>query len=363
MNPVRISPPTDAYDPTEWRYFCEQHAKQNDVVACTIILDNDQLISSLINRRVCRHELKRLFPYEDIDDEETFNEVLKHHIKERNQMKMFLSYILRPIFQPLNMFLPAEKLVEKIKMHTKNAKELQKKEYNVRTIIITFDSETSQRNALESLRVGDNLIRLQRTKGIDEDKLFRGELLLKVERPVEPGALRYRDMSAPLSIQAMRYILTFMIVVGLVLLAVYITKKVRNGRGPLVGGIVTSLMNLIIPQIVRLLLLLEKHSTEGDLQKSLCIKITLFRWCVTVFSLGFLYNHNATLSAGPNLLRVILGVFLSEMLLVPTLRLLDILGLIKKHYLAPRATTQDQMYLNFKGTPYHLAERYSVSLV
>jgi hypothetical protein len=46
-------------------------------------------------------------------------------------------------------------------------------------------------------------------------------------------------------------------------------------------------------------------------------------------------------------------------LLTPGLRLLDIVGNIKKHILAPRANTQAEMNLSFQGTFYNLGERYT----
>ena len=36
------------------------------------------------------------------------------------------------------------------------------------------------------------------------------------------------------------------------------------------------------------------------------------------------------------------------------------MGFLNKHILAPRAMTQEQMNLNFLGTPYNLGERYTV---
>jgi len=49
----------------------------------------------------------------------------------------------------------------------------------------------------------------------------------------------------------------------------------------------------------------------------------------------------------------------SELWLVPLLRLGDLFGNFKKHVLAPRSRTQEEMNLNFQGTKYNLGERYT----
>ena len=56
------------------------------------------------------------------------------------------------------------------------------------------------------------------------------------------------------------------------------------------------------------------------------------------------------------------AILWSETFLTPALRLIDIGGFVQKHILAPRAMTQEQMNLNFLGTPYNLGERYTVSV-
>ena len=171
-------------------------------------------------------------------------------------------------------------------------------------------------------------------------------------------------MSRPRSFQTIRRIVTMFIMCGLVLLGAWITRRTRLVHGPYWGGIVTSLLNLIIPQIVYPLLLIERHSAEGNSQKSLYTKIIIFRWFNTVILLKFLNDYNRTLSDGNHdLLKSVSGIFVSEIIFTPIICLLDIGGTLSKHYFAPRAKTQQQMYLCFKGTPYNLAEKYTVSSV
>ena len=54
------------------------------------------------------------------------------------------------------------------------------------------------------------------------------------------------------------------------------------------------------------------------------------------------------------------AIMWSELIIVPLLRILDIGGNLKRHILAPRAMTQEEMNLNFLGTPYRIGERFTV---
>jgi len=53
-------------------------------------------------------------------------------------------------------------------------------------------------------------------------------------------------------------------------------------------------------------------------------------------------------------------ILISELLVTPFLRFADPPGNFQRHVLAPRALTQQEMNLNFIGTPYRLGERFTV---
>ena len=59
------------------------------------------------------------------------------------------------------------------------------------------------------------------------------------------------------------------------------------------------------------------------------------------------------------LLPTVATIFVAEMFTSPLLRILDVGGQFKKHFQAPRAVSQDEMNLYFKGTEWSLAERYT----
>jgi hypothetical protein len=61
-----------------------------------------------------------------------------------------------------------------------------------------------------------------------------------------------------------------------------------------------------------------------------------------------------------SLINQVCAVFIAEILTANVLQYIDIGGQIQRHYFAPRATDQEKMNMCFRGTPYDLAERYTV---
>lgn len=362
------NPPRDAKDPEEWRDFFLKYADGPNphIAVCTIVLNNEELIWNLINRRVCRNELRKLLPdTPDIDDVEQFAKDVEEHIEYRDKQPascigFLFTYTIRPILKLINRHVPIEQLQDKIKVYEDNIKCFQEKEYGVSDVFITFETENGQRNALKILQTGKIQLKMNKlASGRNINDLFRDETVLKIGEPEDPSAMRYQDLTTTKMSKRIRYLLTLVITVGLVILGAYFVRRVREANS-LFAGFLTSVLTFIIPQIVKLLLLVEKHSTEGERQRSLYLKITIFRWLLTVILVKALSDTRLTISSEDNgLIQSVRGIFISEILLIPILRLLDLGGSLSKHYFGPRARTPDQMYLCFKGTPYNLAERYT----
>lgn len=76
--------------------------------------------------------------------------------------------------------------------------------------------------------------------------------------------------------------------------------------------------------------------------------------------LSYITPFTKTLSQDDgSLLASVYALFITEALTAPVIKYFDILSSIRKHILAPRIKTQLHMNINFKGTRYHLAERYT----
>lgn len=60
-----------------------------------------------------------------------------------------------------------------------------------------------------------------------------------------------------------------------------------------------------------------------------------------------------------NLNQAIFNLIYAEMFTIPIIKLVDIMGIIRKHILAPRAKDQEEMNSYFAGAKFELAERYT----
>jgi len=196
------NPPPDATDPDEWRDFFMTYAKGPNphVAGCTIVLNNDLFIWQLINRRICRNELRKLLPSTNINNTDAVKKDVALHIEKRNQQRfsfvgLLFSLTLKPILNLLNRFVPAEKLLEKIEMYSDKIRELQDEKYDVADVFITFETESGQRNALKTLNQGKLNIRSNESTGLmDETHQFKGQFL-DIQEATEPSAVRYQDLS------------------------------------------------------------------------------------------------------------------------------------------------------------------------
>lgn len=358
------NPPPDAYDPDEWRDFFAQFAEKQ-VTVVTVGLNNESLLNLLLARRVHRHNLRLMLPKgTDMDDEDQVRSAVARLIQDREAepdgcIMRFLGCAVFPFLRIFNMFLPPEVLVDRVFRLTDQIKELQGEKYTVSNVFVTFETEEGQRAALAALSVGKLDAIRNNTANSAPSAIFR-DRVLKVEEPTEPSAVRWMDLSASTLRKIILRILNLLITLGVVSFSGYLVAKVRENLGPGYSGPLVSVFNSIIPQIVKLLMIFEPHTTEGSFQTSLYLKITLFRWVNTAVLTKLITPFTSTVSPErTSVLPTINSILWSELWLVPGLRLLDLWGNIQKHVLAPRARNQELMNLNFQGTFYNLGERYT----
>jgi hypothetical protein len=205
-----------------------------------------------------------------------------------------------------------------------------------------LDSRMLQRNALAALTVPGKIdIAINNTSRVTPSALFQGRVLNVVEC-AEPNAVRWRDIHVSFSQKMVQRLISLALTVAMIVFAGFVVARVRKAVGPGLSGIFVTLFNTSIPQIVKLFLLFERHATEGSRQKSLYLKVTLFRWVNTVILTQMITPFTQTIGpGGRDVLPTINGILWSELFVAPFLRILDIMGLLKKHVLAPRARNQE----------------------
>ena len=274
------NPPANALNPDEWRVFFEQFSPDNDqVTVVSIALNNEALIRKLIKRRKLRRKLNLILPENAILDDESdiLREIEYLKLEEAEGKECLFSASIFGFSSSKS----AEKLVNKIAVLTEEIKELQKKEYKASKVFVTFETEVSQRAALEALTVGGFHLHRNYNLSMKSEHFFRSTRVLKVRQPCEPNDVRWLDLSAGKLKRLQGRLLTFtMTLVILAAVGVGI-KKTRDSMGPSVSGILTSISNAIIPHIIKFLMVFEIHKSESTYQTSLYTKVTIFRWTLS----------------------------------------------------------------------------------
>lgn len=364
------NPPPDAYDPDEWRDFFEQYAesKERGISGVTVLISNELFLKQLLIQRLLRKELQKWLPdFHDFENKEAVLAACKERQVEVDNESISFSRLIwlaaRPFAKPFKRLCSPIEVYEKILETSKMIVEMKAQDYGVADVVVTFETEEGQRNALKSLSTGKLDVRCNKVDNMTPSDLFKGRVL-DVREPAEPSAIRYLDLNTNGLKTFIQSMITLAITIGLVIGGGVLVHLTRKGTTPFVAGLLTSTLNMLVPLIIKLLMLIEKHQNEDNRQKSLYLKVTLFRWVNTAITVKFVTPVTHTLGADKtDLIGAINGILMSEMFFVPLLGMLDIMGNLSKHWFAPRAKTIQQMLLCFKGTAYNIAEKYTVSIL
>lgn len=360
------NPPPDALDPDEWRDFFSQFCEEkSQVTVVTIALNNERLVKNLILRRVHRNNLRLKLPRGvNLDDEDVVRSAVAQRMKEQESERRGIFHrifdcTVLPILHLVGMFLSAPTLVDNIFRLEKEIKDLQKEKYDATKVFVTFETEEAQRSAMSGMAVGRLDVMLNRTENVPPSTVFQGRVL-SVQEPSEPSSVRWLDLSAGATKRIVWRLVNFGLTALIVAEAGLLTQSIRFSDSAWMTAIIVSIFNSIIPLVVKILMIFERHHTEESFQTSLYLKITFFRWINTALLTKLLTPFVSTLGAKKqDAIKQISGVLWSELWLAPFLRLIDIVSNFKKHVLAPRSHTQEEMNLNFQGTGYNLGERYT----
>ena len=255
-----LNPPKDASDPKEWKDFFENIYIDRDVdvhvTCCTVGIDNQQLLLSLLRRRELRQRIRFNLPYGSKMD----NHSLKHTASEiKNKRNLFQR-------QWAKIFPGVPEWFDRIKLLESSIVKMAEKKYNVTTVFVTFETEAAQRDVLASLT--------------NMEYKFRDSIDLKVKEAAEPSSLRWQFMDVQYWDQVRKIILTTLAtLLGLVTAAIVgiILKRKKVAITPYVIAI----CNQGFPIFALFLTKFEKHSSRDSLEISLYVKIVIFRWTNT----------------------------------------------------------------------------------
>ena len=357
-----------ALNPDEWRDFFDQFSDKG-VTLVTVALNNEQLLNKLVQRRKDIKLLKNCFPMGvevDVDNHPAVDAAVENakryrHGEEASQSCAVkcLSSIFLPILRRFGLALTEEMLWKRIKTSTTEIQELQQQEYQASAVYVTFETEEGQRTALAAMRASETELITNKAINLDPSNLFYGQVLRLEEAP-EPNSVRWRDLNYTVRQIYVRVGISFFITVGLVCLSAFILQVSRLRVSTILYSVILSTFNAGIPIIVRLLVSYEKHWDEGSTQASLYFNITFFRWSNAVIVTRLITPFLVTLGENKiDLINTVNTLMFSEMIIAPLLRYFDPMPLFARHFLAPRAKTEEEMLSYFKGGWYSLAERFT----
>lgn len=274
------------------------HALQ--VTLCTIALNNERLLRKLVLRRQDMKSLRgRLGANTDFENAEEVAKAVQVALEKRSEkatscFSKLCGCMLTPIIRLLGFGRSEAELWERIQSTTEEIRDLQKQEYQVSAVYITFETEQGQRTALEAMNASRTELLSNTAMSLDPTALFRGQVL-NVEEASEPTTVRWLDLDYGVISMNTRVCCTYGVTLALVALSAVILNFSRTRVNTWFYAVILSTLNFIIPFVVRILVSSEKHYDDGSMQRSLYIKITIFRWMNTVIITRIITPFVATL--------------------------------------------------------------------
>ena len=160
------NPPVTARDPEVWKKFFEDNFEGAHVTVCTIVVDNEDLVDLLVERRTLYLKVLNAVPRGVELKNDNLHAVLGLDPKPKG-----IDKVVEEI----------EKLDEKIKI-------LGKEDFEVSSVFITFEKQLTQNIVLNQMKIA-------RTKEDSSfDHLKFDNQVLDVVEPAEPSSIRWGDL-------------------------------------------------------------------------------------------------------------------------------------------------------------------------
>jgi len=342
------NPPGDATEPEEWKEFFESRFGGH-LTCCTVTIDNDLLVRALAERREVLFRIE-----EHLKEGSGLNTLsLSEHAGNVEHNRHFLSRLKSRLSPDI------PELVWRLSVLNARIQGLAQLEYRATRVFCTFETEGAQRHILSQMTVGSIAAMRNNTHKVNPNLLFRGELVLHVREAEEPSTIRWMDLDEKTRTKLKQVTVTTFISLVFIL-AVAVIVAILRQKGAAYAALAISISNALFPTVAKALTNLEAHATETGKQSSLFVKIAIFRWVVTAIVITIITPFTSTITNGnEHLLKTIYVIFFADLVTTNVSQLLDPVGNFKRHFLAPRARSQERMNLLMGGTEYTIAERYT----
>lgn len=277
------NPPPDATDPQEWKQYFDT-TFQTHVTACTVAVDNDLLVRSLVERREILRKIEMSIEPGTAMDRLTLAGIAARDEQNRSAFKAFLAKLLPGL----------PELFARLVVLTAKVQGLAQQDYPATNIFVTFETESDQRRVLAALVNSSAIDRVSNNTKVAKDPkhLFRGTKLLSVAEPDEPSTIRWQDLNETAKERAKQQTLTLMATLVAIILIAFLVQFC-NSKSVTFSAFAIAIFNALFPMFAKWINSFEAHASAGGVQRSLYCKIALFRWCVKRFcSLAYCVGRN-----------------------------------------------------------------------
>eukprot|EP00546_Thalassionema_frauenfeldii_P014586 CAMPEP_0178929534 /NCGR_PEP_ID=MMETSP0786-20121207/20660_1 /TAXON_ID=186022 /ORGANISM="Thalassionema frauenfeldii, Strain CCMP 1798" /LENGTH=762 /DNA_ID=CAMNT_0020605815 /DNA_START=863 /DNA_END=3151 /DNA_ORIENTATION=- len=346
---VISNPPSDATDPDEWkRFFDTNFGSGVHVTCCTVGNDNHHLVRALVRRREILLKLKWALPPGASLDVSALDVVAMALGPERSMVDELKALVFPDVVELINQLRKVNDSIHK----------LSTVDFPVTRVYVTFETEAAQRKVLDLLSVGGKAIKRKDVMKVEDERhLFRSKVVLNIKEADEPSTVRWHDLSDKFWDKFFKMLMTTYACACSMALVAFIIKLCRN-KSATFAAYAIAFFNTVFPEFANVSY--ESHASEGRRETSLYVKIAAFRWFNTAIIVYWITPFTSTLSSGSdNILDGVFEIFLAEIIYCNLFKLLDPMGIVNRHYLAPRALSQEEMNSYMRGEEWHLAERYT----
>jgi len=295
------NPPGDATEPQEWHDFFRD-AFGAHVTACTVAVDNDLLVRSLVERREKLRQIEMMVEPGTSMDTLTLAGIAANLERKRRFWGSIKAILVPGI----------PELFGRVTVLNAKVQGLAQQDYPATNVFVTFETEKAQREVLTALNFGSLDVKRNNTKMVSNpNHLFRGETVLKVSEPDEPNTVRWQDLNEKTKERLKQQLLTTVATFAAIVLIAFLIRAL-NDRSVTFSAFGIAIFNAIFPVFAKFLTDLEAHKSEGGKQRSLYAKIAFFRWANTAivssnwslsscaFSCGCLYSQSLLCSGHYN---------------------------------------------------------------
>jgi hypothetical protein len=261
------NPPGDATDPQEWHDWIRDSFDGAHLTACTIAVNNDLLVRSLVQRREVLRQIELMVePGTSLD-----LVTLAGLAAKEERARKFWGHVKAMILPGL------PEVFARLTVITSKVQGLAQQDYPATQVFLTLETEAAQRLILSTLSIGHVDVARQKSAYVKKKYRFRKKHLLDVAEPDEPSTVRWQDLNEKWKDRAKQQWFTMLCTIAAIC-AIAFLVYVLNQHNVQFAAYAIAIFNSVFPMFAKMLTDFESHSSEGGKQRSLYMKIAFFRW-------------------------------------------------------------------------------------